>query len=128
MREHNRVCRRSFLAIVTGGMAGMLGVSSSASGSARSRRLGPGARAGAPIQSQRSAAIYDSDKGSSSDNGNMGGARGARLRSRVYQCSDQDSGSAADPLGESQTRRTYSYDDGRPGNGRRTCPRPWYRS
>jgi hypothetical protein len=46
----------------------------------------------------------------------------------VNQCSDNDAGPGADPLGESRTRHTYSDNDRgqRADAAQRRCPRPWY--
>jgi hypothetical protein len=113
MHKLRKISRRSFFTAVTGGLVVGGGVAF-------------GLRNAAAAQSP-AAPIHDSDKGVGTDNTNIGGARGERLRARVRLCSDTDSGSGADPLGESRTKRSWADRDSGPGaDPVRTCPRPWY--
>lgn len=119
--------RRSFFASVTGSLLVGGGVSFSLSARAAAQRSEEAPDGTAPAGAGRRTPAYDSDKGAGSDNGNIGGARGAG-RTRVRLCSDSDSGAGADPLGESRTKRTYTDTDQGPGaDSVEDCPRPWYR-
>ena len=95
MTSSRKLCRRSFLACVTGGAPFLV--------------LARAAAAQQPAEPPPSTPeerrpgrtpVHDSDKGQNTDNWNIGGARGVG-RARVAQCSDRDSGPGADPLGES---------------------------
>ena len=113
-----KLCRRSFLACVTGGAPFLVLARAAAA---------PQPAEHPPSPPEERTQVYDTDKGQNTDNWNIGGARGVG-RARVAQCSDQDNGPGADPLGESRTRFTYSDTDrgrGSDPSGRK-CPRPWY--
>ena len=128
MNRHRKLSRRSFFSAVTGG--GLL------VGGGVSFGLSTGAPAQQPEKAQdgvtrapgrpEGTQVHDTDKGASSDNTNIGGARGIG-RVRVRLCSDSDGGPGADPLGESRTKRTYADPDRGPrADPVRQCPRPWY--